>query len=79
MLKKDKVIAWVIEDHWRGNSGFIPVGIKIYQMLEKHFKALDIVCLARRNQTSNTFFWKQRAIQNNFYLRGFKYLVIMKK
>ena len=79
ILKKDKVIAWVIGDHWRSNSGFIPVRIKIYQMLEKYFKPIDIVCLARRNQTSNTFLWKQRAIKNKFYLRGFKYLFIMKK
>ncbi len=79
ILKKDKVVAWVIGDHWRSNSGFIPVGIKIYQMLEKHFIPLDIICLARRNQTSNTPLWKQRAIKNNFYLRGFKYLFIMKK
>jgi len=79
ILKKGKIIAWVIGDHWRANSGFIPVGIKIYQMLEKHFKPLDIICLTRRNQTSNTSLWKQRAIKNNFYLRGFKYLFIMKK
>ena len=79
ILKKDKVIAWVVGDHWRGNSGFIPVGIKIYQMLEKQFKPTDIVCLTRRNQTSNTPSWEQRAIKNNFYLRGFKYLFIMKK
>ena len=79
ILKKDKIVSWVIGDHWRSNSGFIPVGIKIYQMLEKQFKPIDIVCLTRRNQTSNTPSWKQRAIKNNFYLRGFKYLFIMKK
>ena len=77
--EENKVIAWVIGDHWRSNSGFISVGIKVYHMLEKYFKPLDIVCLARRNQTSNTPLWKQRAIKNNFYLRGFKYLFIMKK
>ena len=79
ILKQDKIVAWVIGDHWRSKSGFIPIGIKIYHMLKKHFKPLDIVCLTRRNQTSNTPLWKQRAIQNNFYLRGFKYLFIMKK
>jgi hypothetical protein len=78
ILKKDKVVAWVIGDHWRSKSGLIPVGIKIFQMLEKHFKPVDIICLTRRNQTSNTPLWKQRAIENNFYLRGFKYLFIMK-
>ena len=79
ILKKDKIVGWVIGDHWRSNSGFVPVGIKIYQMLEKHFKPVDIVCLTRRHQTSNTPLWKQRAIEHNFYLRGFKYLLIMKR
>jgi DNA modification methylase len=79
VLKKDKVVGWIIGDHWRRNSGFIPVGIKLYQMLEKHFEPVDLICLTRRHQTSNTPLWKQRAIKNNFYLRGFKYLFIMKK
>ncbi len=79
ILKKGKVVGWIIGDHWRKNSGFIPVGIKIYRMLEKYFEPVDIVCLARRHQSSNTPIWQQRAIQHNFYLRGFKYLFVMRK
>lgn len=79
ILKKDKIVAWVIGDHWRSSSGYIPVGIRIYRMLEKHFTPVDVVCLARRHQTSNTSIWQERAIKNNFYLRGFKHLFIMKK
>ncbi len=79
ILKKGKVVGWIIGDHWRSKSGFIPVGIKIYQMLERYFEPVDVICLARRHQRSNTSIWEQRAIQYNFYLRGFKYLFIMKK
>jgi len=79
ILKNGKVVGWVIGDLWRSNSGFVPVGIKIYQMLENHFEPVDVICLVRRHQTSNTLIWKQRAIQHNFYLRGFKYLFIMRK
>lgn len=79
ILKKGKVVGWVIGDHWRSKSGFIPVGIRIYQMLEKYFEPVDLICLTRRHQRSNTNIWKQRAIQHNFYLRGFKYLFIMRK
>ena len=79
ILKKGKVVGWVIGDHWRSNSEFIPVGIKIYQMLEKYFEPVDVICLTRIHQTSNTPIWKKRAIQHNFYLRGFKYLFIMRK
>jgi hypothetical protein len=33
----------------------------------------------RRNQASNTPFWQSKALQHNFFLRGFKYLIIVKK
>lgn len=79
ILKPGKVMAWLIGDHWRKKSGFIPVGFKIYQMLIKYFETVDIVCVARRHQTSNTPVWHERAKRFNFYLRGFKYLFIMRK
>ena len=79
IIKKNKFLGWVIGDHWRSNSSFIPVGIRVYQFLEKYFKPVDVICLTRRHQTSNTLVWKQRAVKHNFYLRGFKYLFIMKK
>lgn len=79
ILKPNKIMGWVIGDHWRKKSGFIPVGIKLYQRLCKYFETIDIVCLTRRNQSSNTSIWHRRAQQFNFYLRGFKYLFIMQK
>lgn len=79
ILKPSKHIAWLIGDHWRKKSGFIPVGFKIYTILEKYFKPVDIIAVSRHNQTSNTPLWHKRAIQHNFYLRGFKYLIIMQK
>jgi len=79
ILKPGKAMAWLIGDHWRKKSGFIPVGFRIYQMLAKYFETIDIVCVARRNQTSNTPVWHERAKKFNFYLRGFKYLFIMRK
>lgn len=79
ILKPNKTIAWQIGDHWRKKSGFIPVGFKIFHMLIKYFQPVDIICVVRRNQTSNTTFWHKRAEKFNFYLRGFKYLFIMQK
>ncbi|MDI6766273.1 MAG: DNA methyltransferase [Bacteroidota bacterium] len=79
ILKPEKFISWLIGDHWRKNSGFIPVSIKLYQRLCKYFESIDIICVVRRNQTSNTSIWHKRAIEFNFYLRGFKYLLIFRK
>jgi DNA modification methylase len=79
ILKPQKVMAWVIGDHWRKKTGFIPAGIKLFERLSKHFEPIDVICVARRNQTSNTSIWHKRAREFNFYLRGFKYLFIMRK
>ncbi len=79
ILKPNKVMGWLIGDHWRKNTGYVPVGFKLYQQLSKYFETVDVICVTRRNQTSNTSLWHERARKYNFYLRGFKYLFIMRK
>lgn len=78
ILKPEKYLAWLIGDQAKKKI-FTPVGLKIYSILEKYFIPVDIVCVTRHNQTSNTFIWHERAKRYNFYLRGFKYLIIVKK
>jgi len=78
VLKPGKIIAWLIGDQWVKKK-FTPVGFKVFERLCKYFEPVDIICVARRGQTSNTGVWYNRAIRFNFYLRGFKYLHIMRK
>lgn len=77
-LKSDKYMAWLIGDQAKKKK-FIPVGFKLYAILEKYFRPVDVICVTRHNQTSNTSIWHHRAREYNFYLRGFKYLIIMQK
>ena len=78
ILKPEKAIAWLIGDQWIKKK-FTPTGLLLYQILEKCFTPIDLICVTRHNQTSNTSIWHERARRYNFYLRGFKYLFIMKK
>jgi len=78
ILKPNKAMGWVIADQWIKKK-FTPTGFLMWQRLEKYFEPIDIVCLTRHNQTSNTGVWHNRARRFNFYLRGFKYLFIMRK
>ncbi|HVX03124.1 MAG TPA: DNA methyltransferase [Nitrososphaera sp.] len=78
VMKPGKAIGWVIGDQWV-HKKFTPVGFRVYERLCKHFETVDIICLARRGQTSNTGVWHNRALRFNFYLRGFKYIFIMRK
>jgi DNA modification methylase len=78
ILREGKVLGWLIGDQWvRGE--FTPVGFKIYDRLCKYFEPVDIICVNRRGQSSNTNVWHNRARRFNFYLRGFKYLIIARK
>lgn len=78
ILKEGQIIAWLIGDQWLKNE-FTPVGLKVYDRLKKHFKPIEIICVSRRGQSSNTRVWYNRARRNNFFLRGFKYLIIARK
>ncbi len=78
VLKPGKTLGWLIGDQWVKKK-FTPVGFRIYEQLRRHFETVDIICVARRSQTSNTGIWHNRALRFNFYLRGFKYLFIMRK
>ncbi len=78
ILKPGKVLGWLIGDQWV-KGRFTPVGFKIYERLCKYFEPVDIICVARRGQASNTSVWHNRARRFNFYLRGFKYLLLMRK
>ena len=78
VLKPGKVMGWLIGDQWVKKQ-FTPVGFKLYERLTKYFETVDLICVARRGQSSHTGVWHYRAKKFNFYLRGFKYLFIMRK
>ena len=78
ILKPGKVLGWLIGDQWV-QKRFTPVGLKIYERLCRYFEPVDIICVARRGQASHTDVWHNRARRFNFFLRGFKYLIIMRK
>jgi len=78
ILKEGKVLGWLIGDQWVKNK-FTPVGFKLYERLDRYFETVDVICVTRRGQSSNTGLWYNRARRFNFYLRGFKYLFIMRK
>lgn len=80
VLKQGKTLGWLIGDQWV-KKRYTPVGMHIYHMLvdEVGFIPIDWVVVARRNQSSNTGLWAYRARQHNFYLRGHKHLILVRK
>ena len=78
VLRENGVLAWVTSDEYRRRR-FTPVGFRTYERLLRDFTPVDIVCLARRNDRSANPMWEHRARTRGFYLRGFKYLFLMRK
>ena len=78
ILKPGKTIGWLIGDQWVQKK-FTPVSWKIYQIMEQYLMPSDVISVTRRNQASNTGIWHNRALRHNFYLRGFKSLLIFRK
>ena len=78
VLKPGKVLGWLIGDQWVKRK-YTPVGFMVYDRLTRYFEPVDVISVARRSQSSNTSLWHNRARRFNFFLRGFKYLHIMRK
>ena len=78
VLRPGGVLVWITSDEYRRRR-FTPVGFRTYERILRSFEPSDIVCLARRNDRSATPMWEHRARARGFYLRGFKYLFLMRK
>jgi hypothetical protein len=77
-LKPHHVLGWLTSDAYR-HGRFTPLGFLTYEMLTKYFEPVDVVCVARHNDRSANPMWEHRARRFGFYLRGFKYLFILRK
>ena len=77
-LKPRRVLGWLISDEYR-RGRFTPVGFLTFELLAKYFEPIDVVCVARRHDRSGNPMWEHRARRYGFYLRGFKYLFIVRK
>ena len=78
-MKKDRYMALYVSDSYEKDYPFMPIGFKLFNILEKYFMPVDIVSVKRYNKNLNKGHWKTAAIEHNYFLRGFNYLFIMYK
>ncbi len=88
VLKNRRYMALYVSDSWRKKKGgpkgsgagtFMPIGFELFAIMRRLFAPVDIVCVARKNQKLDRGNWTKTAVEENFFLRGFNYLFIMKK
>ena len=87
VLKPGKFLGLYVSDSWKkakGKSGdqagtFMPIGFELFAMMSQAFTPVDIICVVRHNNKLQRGNWHKAAEEENFFLRGFNYLFIMKK
>jgi len=78
MLRPGGILGWIIADEYRGGV-YTPVGFRLLGVLERLFDPIDTVVLVRHHDRSASPMWEHRARRFNFFLRGFKFLLLLRK
>jgi DNA modification methylase len=80
ILKPGKHMALYVSDSYVHGQRFYPLGFELFARLrDKGFEPVDIIAVTRRNKTLEMGNYRKAAEEQNFFLRGFNYLFIMKK
>ena len=79
VLKSRRYMAVYVSDSFKKGRPFIPIGFELFSLLRQRFQPVDIIAVVRHNRTLKRNHWHTAAIEGNYFLRGFNYLLIMKK
>ncbi len=79
VLKNRRFMALYVSDSFSKGKPFMPIGFELFAQLRTHFRPVDIISVVRHNAKLRKGNWHKAAEEQNFFLRGFNYLFIMKK
>lgn len=86
VLRDRRFMGVYVSDSWRKRRGaqgpgglFMPIGFELFGLLRTLFTPVDIVCVVRHNRKLNQGNFRRAAEEQGFFLRGFNYLLIVKK
>lgn len=79
ILRPNRYMALYCSDSWRKKQPFAPIGFRLFGIMERYFKPVDIISVVRHNRTLQRRHYRTEAEKGNYFLRGFNYLFIMKK
>ena len=84
VMKPNRYMGLYVSDSWKKNTGqkggtFMPIGFELFAIMREYFEPVDIISVVRHNKKLNKGNWHKAAEKENFFLRGFNYLFIMKK
>jgi DNA modification methylase len=79
VLKNRRYFAIYVSDSFKKGKPFNAIGFELFAIARKQFKPVDIIAVVRNNRTLKRNNWHNAAVEGNFFLRGFNYVLIFKK
>ncbi len=79
VLKPRRYMAVYVSDSFKKGKPFMPIGFDLFAILRQRLTPIDIIAVVRHNQKLKRGNWHAAAVEGNFFLRGFNYLMIFKK
>ena len=79
VLKDGKYMALYVSDSFKKGKPLMPIGFELFMRLREFFEPVDIISVTRHNAKLSKGNFHKAAEEENFFLRGFNYLFIMKK
>lgn len=78
VLRPGRHGAVYVCDVWQ-RKGFVPIGARLVELLERRFEMVDHVAVVRGNKNLEKGNFHKAAEETNFFLRGFNHLLIFRK
>lgn len=83
VLRDRRYMAIYVSDSFKKRKAphlsFMPIGFELFSIARTMFKPVDIIAIVRQNAKLRKGNWHKAAEEENFFLRGFNYLLIFKK
>lgn len=79
ILRPNRYMALYCSDSFTKGKPFAPIGVRLFELLERRFTPYDIIAVTRHNRKLKRENFHAAAAEGNFFLRGFNYLFIMHK
>lgn len=80
VLRDDKVLAIFVCDQLKKAKHFFPLGFELFALArEEGFSPIDVVSVVRHNRTLQMGNYRKAADEQGFFLRGFNYLLLLRK
>ncbi len=79
VLRPGGVLGVYVCDFYAKKTGFAPVGLALFDLLAQRLEPIDVVAVTRHHKTLDMGNYHKAAEAQNFFLRGFNYLFLLKK